>query len=93
MDDDKGPVNDVEVVQNLGGREMLSCMTEGSSVCVVVVLMVVVGVAELMEVVGVVCLGAVEVDCSGVVDLCTLEKVLAYTKKISKLMVTAYTIC
>ena len=48
---------------------MLHCVREGTSVCVVVVvLMVVVGVVELMMVVGVVCLGAVEVDCPGVVD-------------------------
>ena len=35
VDDDKDIVNDVEGVQNLGGREMLSCMREGISVCVV----------------------------------------------------------
>ena len=43
MDDDRGTVNDAEGVRNLGGREMLSCMKEGISVFVkVVVLMVVV---------------------------------------------------
>ena len=35
MDDDKDIVNDVEGVQNLGGRDMLSCMRDGISVCVV----------------------------------------------------------
>ena len=54
-------------VCNLGGREMLSCMREGISVCVVVVLVVTVGV---------VCLGAVEVDSSGVVDNFVLGGVL-----------------
>ena len=70
VDDDKGMVNYVESVQNLGGREMLTCMREEISVCVVVVvvLTVVVGVGELMMVVGMVCFGEMEVDCSGVVD-------------------------
>ena len=57
VDDGKGRVKDVEGVHNLGGREMLSCMKEGSSVCVmVVVFTVVVGVLELLIVVGVVVL-------------------------------------
>ena len=69
VDYDKGMVNDVKGVQNLGGREILSCMRKGISVCVlVVVLMVVVGVLELMIVLKVVCLGAVGEDCSGVID-------------------------
>ena len=68
MDDDKDIVNDVEDVGNLGRREMFSSMREWISVCgVVVVLMVVVGVVELMMVVEMVCLGIVELDCSGVV--------------------------
>ena len=55
--------------EGVGGRQMLHCMRKGTSVCVVVVvLMVVVGVVELMMVVGVVCLEAVEVDSPGVVD-------------------------
>ena len=75
VDDDKSMVNDVEGVQSLGGREMLSSMREGISVCLVmvavgvVVLMVVRGVVVLMIVVGVLYIGVVEVDCSGVVDI------------------------
>ena len=57
VDDGKGRVKDVEGVHNLGGREMLSCMKEGISVCmVVVVFTVVVGVLELSIVMGVVVL-------------------------------------
>ena len=45
MDDDRGMAKEVEVVQNLGRKDMLSCMREGISVCaVVVVLKVLVGV-------------------------------------------------
>ena len=56
MDDDRGMAKEVEVVQNLGRKDMLSCMREGISVCaVVVVLKVLVGVVVLMVVV---CLGA-----------------------------------
>ena len=83
--DDKGVVNDVEGVRHLDGREMLSCMREDISLCVLVVvlmvalavevLMVLVGVVVLMIVVGAVCLGAVEVDCSGVVDTFVLDGV------------------
>ena len=67
VDDDKGMVNDVEGVQNQGGREMLSCFREGISVFVVGVLTVMVGVIELMVVI-VVCFGVVEVDCLGLTD-------------------------
>ena len=42
---------DIEGKQNLGGREMLSCMRKGIYVCVVVVLMVVVGVDSVVVVV------------------------------------------
>ena len=43
---------DIEGKQNLGGREMLSCMTKAIYVCVVVVvLMVVVGVDSVVVVV------------------------------------------
>ena len=42
---------DIEGKQNLGGREMLSCMRKGIYVCVVVVLMVVVGVDSAVVVV------------------------------------------
>ena len=63
MDDDRGMVKEVEGTQNLGGREMLSCMRKKISVCVVVVvLIVVVGVVVLIVVVVVMCLGEVEVD-------------------------------
>ena len=75
VDDDKGMVNDVEGVQNLGERDV-KLHREGSSVCVVVVLfmaavgaVVLVVVVVLMIVVGVVCLQAVEMDCSGMVDI------------------------
>ena len=65
MDDDRGMVKEVEGTQNLGGREMLSCMRKKISICVVVVvvvLIVVVGVVVLIVVVVVMCLGEVEVD-------------------------------
>ena len=52
-------INDVDGVQNLSRREMLSCMREGISVCVVMVV--------LMVVVGVACVGGVEVDCAAMV--------------------------
>ena len=84
-DDDKGIVSDVEGVQSLGGREMLSSMRDGICVCVaVVVLMVAVGVWVLMVAVGVVvlvivvrvltelCVGVVEVVgvlCIGAVEV------------------------
>ena len=42
---------DIEGKQNLGGREMLSCMRKGIYVSVVVVLMVVVGVDSVVVVV------------------------------------------
>ena len=42
---------DIEGKQNLGGREMLSCMRKGIYVCVVVVLMLVVGVDSVVVVV------------------------------------------
>ena len=52
MDYDRNIVQEVESKQNLGGREMLSCMRKGISVCVVVVvLMVVVGVDSVVVVV------------------------------------------
>ena len=52
MDYDRDIVQEVESQQNLGGREMLSCMRKGISVCVVVVvLMVVVGVDSVVVVV------------------------------------------
>ena len=61
MDYDRDIVQEVESKQNLGGREMLSCMRKGISVCVVVVvLMVVVGVDSVVVVVVVVV--EVEVD-------------------------------
>ena len=63
VDHDKGMVNDVEAVWNLGGREMLSCLRERISVFVVVV-----GVVELMMMVQVITFGVVAVDCSEVVD-------------------------
>ena len=53
---------DIEGKQNLGGREMLSCMRKGIYVCVVVVLMVVVGVDSVVVVVVVVVVVEVEVD-------------------------------
>ena len=60
MDYDRDIVQEVQSKQNLGGREMLSCMRKGISVCVVVVvLMVVVGVDSVVVVVVVV---EVEVD-------------------------------
>ena len=101
-DDGKGMVSDVEGVQSLGGREMLSSMRDGICVCVatvvvvalmvavrLVVLMVVVGVVVfvivvrilclgLVGVVGVLCIGAVKVDCAGVVDILVLGGVLQY---------------
>ena len=60
---DKSIVNDVEGVQNLGGREILSSMRDGICVrvAVVVVLIVEVGVVVL---VGVLCIEVVEVGCS-----------------------------
>ena len=60
--EDKGMVNDVKGVRNLGGKKMLSWMREWISVCVVVMLMVVVALIVLMIVARVVCLGAVKVD-------------------------------
>ena len=68
VDDDKDMVDDVEGVQNQGGREMLSCFRGGISVFVVGMLMVMVGVIELMMVVIVVCFGVVEVDFLGLAD-------------------------
>ena len=84
-DDNKGIVSDVEGVQSLDGREMLSSMRDGICVCVVVVvLMVAVGVWVLMVAVGVVvlvivvrvltelCVGVVEVVgvlCIGAVEV------------------------
>ena len=63
MDYDRDIVQEVESKQNLGGREMLSCMRKGISVCVVVVvLMVVVGVDSVVVVVVVVVVVEVEVD-------------------------------
>ena len=60
MADDKIMVNDVEGVQSLGGREMLNSIGDGICVCVtVLVLVVVVGVPML---VGVLCIGVVEVN-------------------------------
>ena len=55
VDDDRGMVSYVEEVLNLGGRDMLSRMRDGTTVCVVLVM--------LMEVVGVGCLREVAVDC------------------------------
>ena len=67
MDDHRSMVKEVEGVQNLGERQTLSCMREGFSNCVlVVVLMLVVGGVVLLLVVAVMCLGVVEVNCSGV---------------------------
>ena len=74
-DDGKGMVSDVEGVQRLGGREIMSSMRGEIFVCVavlvvvvlpivpvgVVVLMVVVGVVVLIIVVKVLCIGVVEV--------------------------------
>ena len=73
-EDDKGMVSDVEGVQSLGGREMLSSMRDGICSCVAVVvavvalmvpvLMVAVGVVVLVIVVRVLrglCIGVVEV--------------------------------
>ena len=69
---DKSIVSDVEGVQNLGGRGILSSMRDGICVRVamVVVLIVEVGLVVLMAVVGVVvlvgvlCIEVVEVGCS-----------------------------
>ena len=93
-DDGKGMVSDVEGVQSLGGREMLSSMRDGICVALMVavrlvVLMVVMGVVVfvivvrilclgLVGVVGVLCIGAVKVDCAGVVDILVFGGVLQY---------------
>ena len=49
MDDDKAMVDDIETVQNLGGR--YAKLHEGKDFCVVVVVMGVVGAVVLMVVV------------------------------------------
>ena len=59
-------VSDINGVLILGGREMLSSMSDGICVCValVVVLMAAVGVVVLMEMVGIVVLViVVRVSC------------------------------
>ena len=65
MDDDRSMVKEVEGMWNFGRREMSHCLREGISVFVVMVmvLIILVGVVVLMAVVGVMCLGAVQVDC------------------------------
>ena len=77
-DHDKRMVSDVEVVQSLGGREMLNSMRDGICVCVVVVtvlvvvagLMVALTVVVLMVAVRVVVLVIlVRVSCIGVVGV------------------------
>ena len=66
MYEERGMVMEVEVCGILAG-EMLSCMRERISVCVmVVVLMVVVGMVVLMVEVGVVYLGEMNENCSEV---------------------------
>ena len=83
--DAKGMVSDVEGVWSLGGRETLSSMRDGIFVCVAVVMVVVALVISMLVVaVGVValvivvralrelCIGVVEVDCTGVVDIMVL---------------------
>ena len=75
-DDDKGMVSNVEGVQSLGGRELLSSMRDGICVCVAVVvvaLMVLVGVGVSMVPLGVVVLmivvRVVRELCVGVVEV------------------------
>ena len=78
-------VNDVDGVRNMSRREMLSCMEEGISVCVAMVV--------LMVVVGVVCLGAVGVDCAAMfsfmleVDIFVLGEVFVVVTVKVKLVV------
>ena len=66
MYEERGMVMEVEVCGILAGQ-MLSCMRERISVCVmVIVLMVVVGMVVLMVEVGVVYLGEMNENCSEV---------------------------
>ena len=73
-DDDKGMVSDVEGVQSLGGREMLSSMRDGICVCVavvvvVVVLIVAVSVVAVGGVVLVIVVRVLRELCAGVVEV------------------------
>ena len=69
--DDKGMVSDVEGVQSLGGREMLSTMRDGICSCVVVVVVVVVAlmVPVLVVAVGVVLVRVLRGLCIGIMEV------------------------
>ena len=73
-DDNKGMVSDVEGRRNLGGRETLSSMRNGSCVCVALVVVVVMLIVAVLVVAvgGVVLVIVVRVLrelCAGVVEV------------------------